>query len=334
MEKKGLANIISFIIQKGGCGKTTTTANTASYLAMHGYKVLAVDMDPQGNLTQHFGYDTDAIDNTIRHLMLKEKTFEAVVLHRSENLDLIPNNIETAAYEFSLYKSMAREYALRDVLEPLRSQYDFILIDCPPNLGIFSLNALVASTEFVLVVAPEFFPLRAIKPFYDTYQMVKKNFNRTLKFKGVLMTMCDFRTRHSQEVRQILQRNFPSKLYKSYIRVNVTLKEASGTGKSIFEYAPQSIGAFDYRNFAEEFLKDYQSVQKKRQYYEEKFNQLPPEEQQDILAFARKNLSSYVGQRLQDGEDDAILREALIVERNKILEKLFPYRHHQTVENH
>ncbi len=333
MAQHVLAHVISFIIQKGGCGKTTTTANTASYLAMNGFKVLAVDMDPQGNLTQHFGYDTDAIDDTILHLLLKEKTFEQVVQHRSANLDIIPNNIETAAYEFSLYKSMAREFALRDVLDPLRKQYDFILIDCPPNLGIFSLNALVASTEFVLVVAPEFFPMRAIKPFYETYQMVKKNFNRTLKFKGVLMTMCDFRTRHSQEVRQILERNFPSKLYRSYIRVNVTLKEAASAGQSIFEYAPQSIGAFDYRNFAEEFIRDHQAVQKKRQYYESKFRELSPSEQEEILSFARKNLSIYANQRLQGEADDAILNEALIIERNKILEKLFPYRHHQIAEN-
>ena len=333
MNSSGLAHIVSFIIQKGGCGKTTTAANTASYLALNGFKVLAVDMDPQGNLTQHFGYDTDQIDLTVRHLMMKEKSFDEVVLHRSENLDVLPNNIETAAYEFSMYKTMAREYALRDVLEPLRNQYDFILIDCPPNLGIFSLNALVASTEFVLVVAPEFFPMRAIKPFYETYQMVKKNFNRTLKFKGVLMTMCDFRTRHSQEVRDILQRNFPSKLYKSYIRVNVTLKEASSAGQSIFEYAPQSIGAFDYQNFVEEFIRDHQAVQNKNQYYENKFRQLSPTEQKEILEFARKNLTQYTSQRLQDGADDAILQQALIIERNKILEKLFPYRHHQTAEN-
>ncbi len=333
MDYRGMAHIISFIIQKGGCGKTTTTANTASYLALNGFKVLAVDMDPQGNLTQHFGYDTDTVDLTIRHVMMKEKSFEEVVLHRSENLDILPNNIETAAYEFSLYKTMAREFALRDVLEPLRTQYDFILIDCPPNLGIFSLNALVASTEFVLVVAPEFFPMRAIKPFYQTYQMVKKNFNRTLAFKGVLMTMCDFRTRHSQEVREILQRNFPSKLYNAYIRVNVTLKEASSAGQSIFEYAPHSIGAFDYQNFVEEFIRDHEAVQKKRQYYEEKFRQLSPSEQEEILAFARKNLSQYSIQRLQDVEDDAILNQALIIERNKIMEKLFPYRHHQMAEN-
>ncbi|NOX37897.1 MAG: AAA family ATPase [Calditrichaeota bacterium] len=323
-----MARIVSFIIQKGGCGKTTTTANTAAYLAMQGFKVLAVDMDPQGNLTQHFGYDTDQLDDTILKLFLNQKSFEEVVLKRSDNLHLLPNNIETAGYELTIYKSLAKEYLLRDVLHPISNAYDFILIDCPPNLGIFSLNALVASTEFILVVSPEFFPMRAIKPFYDTYLMVKKKLNHTLQFKGVLMTMCDFRTRHSQEVRKILEKNFPHKLYKAYIRNNVSLKEASSVGQSIFEYDPQSTGAFDYQNFVEEFIRDYESVQQKRRYYDEKFNQLSEEEKKEILHFARQNLSQYVRHKLDEMENARILQEALIIERNRILEKLFPYRQH------
>ncbi len=323
-----MARVVSFIIQKGGCGKTTTTANTAAYLAMQGFKVLAVDMDPQGNLTQHFGYDTDQLDDTILKLFLNQKSFEEVVLKRSDNLHLLPNNIETAGYELTIYKSLAKEYLLRDVLHPIAKAYDFILIDCPPNLGIFSLNALVASTEFILVVSPEFFPMRAIKPFYDTYLMVKKKLNHTLQFKGVLMTMCDFRTRHSQEVRKILEKNFPHKLYRAYIRNNVSLKEASSVGQSIFEYDPQSTGAFDYQNFVEEFIRDYESVRQKRRYYDEKFNQLSEEEKKEIIHFARENLSQYVRHKLDEMDNGRILQEALIIERNRILEKLFPYRQH------
>ena len=288
-----MAQIVSFIIQKGGCGKTTTAANTASYLSRQGFKVLGVDMDPQGNFTQHFGYDTDSLKASLTDLFLKRKSFKEVVLKRSETLYILPNDIEMTAIEFQLYKSMSREYILRDALDTVRHDYDFVLIDCPPNLGILSVNALVASTEFIMVVSPEFFPMRAIKPLFETFQMVKSKLNRTLQFKGVVMTMCDFRTKHAQEVRSILEKNFPHKLYKSYIRNSVTLKEASSQGQSIFEFDPGSIGAFDYQNFVEEFVRDHAKIQKKRNYYEQHFNKLPLQEQDRIIQFARKSLSNY-----------------------------------------
>jgi chromosome partitioning protein len=217
-----MAQIISFIIQKGGCGKTTTTVNTASYLAQQEYRVLVVDMDPQGNLTQHFGYDTDSIENGLMNLFIEKKGFEEVVLKRDPYLHILSNNIEMTSIEFSLYKSLPREYLLRDILSPITNNYDFILIDCPPNLGILSINALATSTEFVLVVSPEFFPMKAIKPLYDSYLLVKNKLNRTLQFKGVVMTMCDFRTRHAQEVRVILEKNFPHKSWKKISRTNCT----------------------------------------------------------------------------------------------------------------
>ncbi len=321
-----MAQICSFIIQKGGCGKTTTTVNTASYLALQGYRVLAVDMDPQGNLTQHFGYDSDALDKTVMHLFLEKEPFNSVVLKRDEHLHIIPNNIELTSVEYSLYKSLSREYLLRDTLAPVQNNYDFILIDCPPNLGILSINSLAASTEFLLVVSPEFFPMKAVKPLYETFLMVRSKLNRTLSFKGVLMTMCDFRTRHSQDVRDVLRKNFPQKLYNAYIRNTVTLKEASSVGKSIFEYDPQSIGAFDYQNFVEEFMRDHEKFQAKRSFYDRHFQQLPEKQQHEILKFAQNNLSSYNRNRLDYLDNEPVLREAIIIERNKILERLYPYR--------
>jgi len=329
-----MPKIVSFIIQKGGCGKTTTTVNTASYLARQGFKVLAVDMDSQGNLTQHFGIDTENLELTIKHLLLGEEPFEKVIIRRQNNLHILPNNIESASLEFLLYKSVSRENTLRDALEPVKNEYDFILIDCPPNLGIFSINALTASTEFVLVVSPEFFPMKAIKPLYETFLLVKNRLNRSLSFKGVLMTMCDFRTKHSQEVRKILIKNFPHKLYKSYIRYTVSLKEASSVGKSIFEYDPTSPGAFDYQNFAEEFIRDHHQVKRKRAYYDRKFKELPIEEQQEILKFARNNLSNFNRHRLEALQNEPVLNEALIIERNKILERLYPYRENSVIEEY
>lgn len=285
-------------------------------------------MDPQGNLTQHFGFDTEALDSTLNDIFMNQNTFDEVVLEPRENLHLLPNNIEMTTSEVTLYKSISREYILRDALSPIANQYDFILIDCPPNLGILSINALAASTEFILVVAPEFFPMKAIKPLYETFLMVKSKLNHSLQFRGVLLTMCDFRTKHANEVRSILKKNFPHKLFNSFIRQNVTLKEASSVGKSIFEYDARSIGAFDYQNFVEEFIRDHEKVKKKKGYYEEMFRQLEPNEKSEIMQFAIQNLSNYNRNRIEEIDSDPILREALTIERNKIIEKLFPFRQH------
>lgn len=323
-----MAQIVSFIIQKGGCGKTTTTVNTASYLARQGYRVLAVDMDPQGNLTQHLGYDSDKLENGLLRLFLGERKFSDAVLIRDENLHVLSNNIEMTAIEFSLYKHMNREFLLRDALSPVCPNYDFILIDCPPNLGLLSINSLTASTDFVLTVSPEFFPMKAIKPLYDSYLTIRGRLNRTLQFKGVLMTMCDFRTRHAQDVKAILEKNFPNKLYRAFIRMNVALKEAASQGKSIFEYDLNSPGAFDYQCFAEEFLHDHGPTVKKKAFYEERFRQLPESEQGQILKFAYQSLSTFNRNRLDTDLQAPVLQEALIIERNKIMEKLFPYREH------
>ena len=321
-----MAHVVSFIIQKGGCGKTTTTVNTGGYLSDNGFKVLCVDLDPQGNLTQHFGYENEILEKTLADLMQGTANFDEVVLKRSENLHVIPNNIMAASAELPLFHTMQREYLLRDILAPLQTTYDYILIDCPPTLGLYSINALAASTEFILVVAPEFFPMRAIKPLYDTYKMVKLKLNPTLAYGGVVMTMCDFRTKHSQEIFQILKKNFPTKLYKSFIRNNVTLKEASSYGQTIFEYNPYSVGAFDYMNFTEEFIQDHHKNKKKLDYYQKKFESLKELEQKEILLLGKKQLSTYNKVKIEEMPDKLSLKQALFVERNKILEKLFPYR--------
>ncbi len=328
-----MAQVVSFIIQKGGCGKTTTTVNTGGYLAEQGFRVLCIDMDPQGNMTQHFGYDTENLDKTILDLFQNEASFEEVVIKRNENLHVVPNNLDTAAAELTLYHSLSREFLLRDAIAPVLNNYDFVLIDCPPALGLFSVNSLAASTEFIMVVAPEFFPMKAIKPLYETFKAVKEKLNHTLQFKGLVMTMCDFRTKHSQEVYQILRRNFPHKLYDAYIRNNVSLKEASSYGQTIFEYNSQSIGAFDYQNFVEEFIRDHHKNIAKRKYYQERFNTLTEQEQEQILLFAEKNLTNYNKTMLDENPDNRFIKESLLIERNKILEKLFPYRINILTEN-
>ena len=172
--------------------------------------------------------------------------------------------------------------------------------------------------------------MKAIKPLYETFLMVKSKLNHSLQFRGVLLTLCDFRTNHAREVHNILKKNFPHKLFKSYIRNNVTLKEASSVGKSIFEYDSNSIGAFDYQNFVEEFIRDHEKVKKKKSYYEDTFRQLEPNEKNEIIQFAVHNLSNYNRNRVGEINSNPILKEALTIERNKIIEKLFPYRQHDS----
>jgi chromosome partitioning protein len=283
-------------------------------------------MDPQGNLTQHFGFDSENLDATLLQLFLNQNSFEEIVLKRDPNLHLLPNNLKTEAVQPELQKSPNHDYLLRDILTPVYTQYDYILIDCPPTLGQFSINALAASHEFVLVVSPEFLPMKAIKPLHETFRMVKQHLNHSLLFNGIMMTMCDFRTRHSQEILGILKQNFPHKLYHAFIRNNVSLKEAAAYGQTIFEYSPRSLGAFDYQNLAAEFIRDHHKNLAKQKYYQNRFDTLSLAEREQILNMAKDNLSGYVRSTLEKIPGSKVLSESLKMERNKILEKLFPYR--------
>jgi hypothetical protein len=174
--------------------------------------------------------------------------------------------------------------------------------------------------------------MKAIKPLYETYRMVKHRLNHTLQFNGIMLTMCDFRTRHSQEILEILKKNFPHKLYHTFVRINVSLKEAAAYGQTIFEYKPRSTGAFDYQNLAAEFIRDHHKNIEKQKYYQYRFDHLPQVEQKQILGLAKDNLSSYVRSNLEKIPGSNVLRESLMIERNKILENLYPYRRNKEME--
>ena len=324
-----MPKIVSFIIPKGGCGKTTTSVNLAAYISLQGYKVLAVDMDPQGNMTQHFGYDTETLKGTLLDLFLKETEIGNVLLEKNECLHILPNNYNTIKRIGELESDYTPAYLLRDVLYPIKDNYDFIIIDCPPSLGLFSINALATSTDLMLVVAPEFFPMKAIKPLYQEYQEIKEKLNLSLNLKGVVLTMADMRLRHSREVVDIIKSNFKKKLYATYIRNNVALKEASSYGMSIFEYDAKSTGAIDYTLLAEEFLRDFAPAKKKRDYYEDIFQSLSEKEKSEIMELAKTKINSYNKYVISELPERDLIKQAVIIERNKQIETLFPFREKQ-----
>lgn len=316
-----MGKIISFIIQKGGCGKTTTTVNIGAYLAKSGFKTLMLDMDPQGNMTHHLGIVPETQEKTIRNVLKKEIPIEEAIIKRSENLDVIANNILTSADEITFLTAFSREYLLRDQLLKIVTNYDYILIDCPPSLGILSLNALVASHEMFIVIAPDFFPLMAIKPLMESFRIIKEKLNKALVFKGMAITMCDIRTKHTREVIEVLEHNFPDQLYHSIIRQSVSLKDASGMGKSIFEFDENSSGAIDYAQLGDEFLASHLSVQKTHLKLKKYYEKLSVEEQKQIDLKAIDGLNFFNKERYLNGERSKTLLQALDLSRNRVLKK-------------
>ena len=321
-----MGNVISFIIQKGGCGKTTTTVNVGGFLARAGFKVLMIDMDPQGNMTQHFGLVPEELELTIRNVLKNDISIEEAINHRNENIDIIGNNILTSGDEITFLNSYSREFLLRDKLTPIIHKYDYILIDCPPSLGILSLNALVSSQEMVMVVAPDFFPLMAIKPLYETYKIIQKKLNKSLRIKGIIINMFDPRTKHARQVLEVVEKNFPDKIYHSFIRQSVSLKDASGEGKTIFEFDENSTGAKDFEALGEEFVRDHLSVQKKNQYYKQTYEKLNAEDKHHIDEKAFANLNPFTRELLTTKSDSISANQAFQISRNKIIETIYPFQ--------
>lgn len=285
-----------------------------------------IDMDPQGNMTQHFGLVPEDINLTIRNVLKNEIDIKEAINNRSENLDIIANNILTSGDEITFLNSYSREFLLRDKLLPLINDYDYILIDCPPSLGILSLNALVSSHEMVIVVAPDFFPLMAIKPLYETYQIIRKKLNKSLTINGIIINMFDPRTKHARQVLDVLEKNFPDKIYHSFIRQSVSLKDASGEGKTIFEYDENSMGAIDFNALGEEFVLDHLSIQKKNLYYENVYKKLSAEDKRTIDEKSFSDLNPFTRDLLLKDKESKSALQALKINRNKIIEQLFPIR--------
>lgn len=273
-----MSKIIAFTNQKGGVGKTTTCVNLSAYVAAMGKKVLIVDLDPQGNATSGVGIEKHKGLKTIYDLVDGECSLEEVVLPTViDGLDIIPSTVDLAAAEISLVSMPQREKILKNILEPLKEVYDFIMIDCQPSLGLLTVNALTATDSVIIPMQCEFYPLDGITQLMNTIRLVKFHLNPSLDVEGVVRTMKDNRSNLNNEVSQEILKFFKSKVFSTYIPRNIRLAEAPSHGLPIILYDPASKGAEAYLSLAEEFLDrnkiSYQTINKSTKIKKREINQ-------------------------------------------------------------
>lgn len=250
-----MAKIIAIANQKGGVGKTTTNVNLGACLARLGEKVLTVDIDPQGNTTSGLGIDKDMLSKTSYEVMIDNEPVDSAILETQiEGLYLLPSNIQLVGAEIELTGMIAREHILKGVLDPLRDDYDYILIDCPPSLGLLTLNALTAADNVLVPIQCEFFALEGLSQLVNTVNIVSKRLNPNLAMEGVVLTMYDPRTNLSQQVVDEVTSYFNNKVYDTMIPRNVRLGEAPSFGMPIIVYDPSCSGARAYMQLAQEII--------------------------------------------------------------------------------
>ena len=257
-----MGKIISVANQKGGVGKTTTTVNLATILAKKGKKVLLIDADPQGNATSGLGLEKDLEPSTYDVLVNDTELEEAMQKTIIKNLKVCPANMNLAGAEVELVSMMSREQRLKEKVDIIREKFDYILIDCPPSLGLVTLNSFTASNSVLIPVQCEYFALEGLGQLLNTINLVKKHLNKEIKIEGALLTMYDIRTNLSNQVVKEVKKYFENKVYKTVIPRNVRLSEAPSYGMPITEYDPRSKGAKSYIKFAKEFLKNNEEENK------------------------------------------------------------------------
>ncbi len=251
-----MGKAIAIFNQKGGVGKTTTNINLGACLAMIGKKILILDMDPQGNTTSGVGIQKKSLDYTVYDLLIEDSfdTDVAILKTAVDNMDIIPASVDLAGAEIELVQIEGREKRLRNAIDQVRDKYDFIFIDCPPSLGLLTINALTAVETVLIPIQCEFYALEGVSQLVNTIELVKNNLNPKLEIEGVVLSMFDGRTNLSIQVVQEAKKYFGAKVYSTIIPRNVRLAEAPSYGMPIVQYDPKSKGAEAYTEFAKEFL--------------------------------------------------------------------------------
>ena len=251
-----MGKIISFSNQKGGVGKTTTCVNMAAYLAQAGKKVLLIDLDPQGNATTGLGFSKGTLKKSVYNVIIEDELVKDNVLDTElEGLSILPANIDLAGAEVDLVYKKNRDKVLRAALAPVKDEYDYLLIDCPPSLGLLTINALSAADSAIIPIQSEYYALEGLSQLMNTISLVRQHLNRSLKVEGVVLTMYDGRSLISKQIAAEIKKYFSKKLYEIVIPRNIRLSEAPSHGKPILLHDPKCMGARAYAALTEEFLK-------------------------------------------------------------------------------